>query len=402
MLAGPARAEAVAALANMTISALGGARERPAQDHRQPPGADGGRLPAPVLDGTGPPAHRVDSEPVRPGGQGRRDGLGTRRHRGDRHRPGDLRQVGSCPGRVHRAGHQGLHRGGRGDLRDRDHPAGPVQRRGGAAGGVRRDHRYPADRLRRGLRSRRRERPRAAGLQGHHGRDGAPRDGPAAAGEQARRSRARRAAHPAARRVCPRRRRGHRHRRRRGGPGRDPGRVRRVRRLRVGLRSRQRVQGKAVPTAGLRRRVGRPAALGQAHPRPRPWRAEESVLRGSLRARPLHIPAHRRARRHRAHGAAGTAPGRMAGTDQRPPRGIHHLGGVPGQRGKAGRQPHERRRPAAPRGQRPLPGNRLLRIVRQADARQLPLRRPARLRVLLPRRPADHALLPVSGRCHRR
>ena len=49
-----------------------------------------------------------------------------------------------------------------GDLRDRDHPAGPVQRRRGAAGGVRPDHRHAADRPRRRLRPRRRERPRAA------------------------------------------------------------------------------------------------------------------------------------------------------------------------------------------------------------------------------------------------
>src|SRR5690349_3641926 len=34
----------------------------------------------------------------------------------------------------------------RGDLRDRDHPAGPVQRRRGPAGGVRPDHRHAADR----------------------------------------------------------------------------------------------------------------------------------------------------------------------------------------------------------------------------------------------------------------
>jgi hypothetical protein len=45
VLAGPARAEAVAALANMTICVLGGAVERRAQDHQQPPGTDGGDLP---------------------------------------------------------------------------------------------------------------------------------------------------------------------------------------------------------------------------------------------------------------------------------------------------------------------------------------------------------------------
>ena len=67
-------------------------------------------------------------------GQGGRAGLAAQRHRGDRHRPGDLRQVGGGPGRVHRPGHQGLLRRCRGDLRDRDHPAGPVQRRRGPAG----------------------------------------------------------------------------------------------------------------------------------------------------------------------------------------------------------------------------------------------------------------------------
>ena len=58
-------------------------------------------------------------------------------------------------------------------------------------------------------------------------------------------------------------------------------------------------------------------------------------------------------------------------------------------------------RPAA-RGQRALPGHHLLRVVRQADAHQLPHRPAARLRVLLPRRPADHAHLPVGRRRHRR
>ena len=77
---------------------------------------------------------------------------------------------------------------------------------------------------------------------------------------------------------------------------------------------------------------------------------EEPGLRGSLRARPLHLPPHRRPRRHRAYRAGGTAPRRVAGADQRPPRGIPHLGGLPGQRGEAGRQPDQRRGPAAPEG----------------------------------------------------
>ncbi len=59
-----------------------------------------------------------------------------------------------------------LRRGG-GDLRDRDLPAGPLQRRGGPVDGVRRDHRDAADRRRRRLRSRRCQRPDAAGDEVH-------------------------------------------------------------------------------------------------------------------------------------------------------------------------------------------------------------------------------------------
>src|SRR5712691_642963 len=94
VLTGPARAEAVAALANMTISVLGGSSERRAQDYEQSPGSGGGHLPAPVLDGPAPPAHRVDQEPVRAGGQGGRAGLAAHLDRGDRRRPGRLRKVG--------------------------------------------------------------------------------------------------------------------------------------------------------------------------------------------------------------------------------------------------------------------------------------------------------------------
>ena len=206
-----------------------------------------------------------------PGGQGGRAGLAAHLDRGDRRRPGRLRQVGGAPGRVHRAGHQGLLRRGGGDLRDRDHPAGPVECRRGPAGGVRPDHRHAADRPRRRLRSRRRERPRPAGLQGHHGRNGTARDGAAAAGQQARRGRARRAAHPAAGRAGPRRRRRYRDRPRCRGPGRDQGRVRRVRRVRVGLRRGRRVRRPPVPAARLRRRVGRAAALGASSPTPASW-----------------------------------------------------------------------------------------------------------------------------------
>ena len=65
-----------------------------------------------------------------------------------------------------------------------------------------------------------------------------------------------------------------------------------------------------VPAARLRRRVGRAAAVGQAHPRPRAGGAEEPVLRGGVRARPVLLAAHCRPRRHRAYRAGGTAPRR--------------------------------------------------------------------------------------------
>ena len=105
---------------------------------------------------------------------------------------------------------------------------------------------------------------------------------------------------------------------------------------------------------------------------------EEPLLRRSLRARPVLLPAHRRAGRHGAHRAGRTAPRRVAGADQRPPRGIHHLGGLPGQRGEAGRQPDQRRARPPREGGALCQGIIYLRVVRQADAHQLP-HRPAAL-----------------------
>ena len=58
-----------------TAARAGGCGERRAQDHEQSPREGSDLLPAPVLDGAGPPAHRVDQEPVRPGGHGSRAGL---------------------------------------------------------------------------------------------------------------------------------------------------------------------------------------------------------------------------------------------------------------------------------------------------------------------------------------
>src|SRR6266404_8987741 len=97
VLTGPARAEAVAAVAGMTISALGGTGERRAQDHRRAPGPDGAGLPAPVDPDAGPRAHRVDAAAVRAGRHRGRPGLGTARRRGDRPGPGPVRNVGGAP-----------------------------------------------------------------------------------------------------------------------------------------------------------------------------------------------------------------------------------------------------------------------------------------------------------------
>src|SRR5882724_11565325 len=120
VLAGPARGEAVAVLANMTIAALeGGNDERRDEDWRRPPGPAGGDLPASVVDGAGARAHRVDDAPVWAGRGSGAAGLGPPRRAGDRHRPGGLGPVGRGPGGLHRAGEPGLFRAGRGDLRDR-------------------------------------------------------------------------------------------------------------------------------------------------------------------------------------------------------------------------------------------------------------------------------------------
>src|SRR6266540_2966009 len=117
VLAGSARIEAVTVLANMAMAALeGGGDERRDQDQRCPPRPARGDLPAPVVDGPGPRARRVDDAPVRPGRGGGPAGLGPPGRAGDRHRPGGLGPVGRGPRRVRGAGEPGLLRRGRGDL----------------------------------------------------------------------------------------------------------------------------------------------------------------------------------------------------------------------------------------------------------------------------------------------
>src|SRR6266480_2989440 len=96
VLAGPARAEAVAAVAGMTICALGGMRERRTQNHEQPPGTGGASLPAAIDPDAGPRAHRVDPAAVRAGRHGGGAGLGTAGCGGDRPGPGPVRDVGGA------------------------------------------------------------------------------------------------------------------------------------------------------------------------------------------------------------------------------------------------------------------------------------------------------------------
>src|SRR5258705_6677325 len=115
---GSARTEAVAVVANMTMSALeGGGDERLRKDHQRPPRPARGDLPAAVVDGTGARAHRVDDAPVRAGRGGGAAGLGPPRRAGDRHRPGRLGPVGGGPGGINRVGAAGVLVGGRGGRR---------------------------------------------------------------------------------------------------------------------------------------------------------------------------------------------------------------------------------------------------------------------------------------------
>src|ERR1700737_2976457 len=116
---GSARTEAVAVVANMTMSALeGGGDERLGKDHQRPPRPARGGLSAAVVDGAGARARRVDDAPVRAGRGGGAAGLGAPRRAGDRHRPGSVGPVGRGAGGIHRVGAAGVLRRGGGELRD--------------------------------------------------------------------------------------------------------------------------------------------------------------------------------------------------------------------------------------------------------------------------------------------
>ena len=196
--------------------------------------------------------------------------------------------MGCGAGGVCRAGDPGLSGRGRRDLRDRDLPAGPLERGCGPADGVRPDHRHAADRWRRRLRPCRCQRPDAARPEGHHGRGGAACDGRTAAGRPS-------GPRPSAASCAPRCR---------SATSTtslamcviDPDAevaaavadvFAALRRLRFGLRRGRRVRRAPVPAARLWRRVGRAAALGSAHPRPGPGDLEEPRLRRGVRVRPL-------------------------------------------------------------------------------------------------------------------
>jgi hypothetical protein len=175
--------------------------------------------------------------------------------------------------------------------------------------------------------------------------------------------------------------------------------------VRLGLRRGHRVCRPALSAARLWRHLGRTAAVGPPDPRPRAGSADKPLLRRGLRARPLHLPAPGRARRHRAHQPHPAAPRRVARADPRSPRGLPELGRLFGQRDQAGRQPHQRRSPATPGRISAVSRDHHLWILRQGDAHQLPHRPKALLRMRPPRRWTHHPDLPIHrrvGRGHRR
>ena len=148
--------------------------------------------------------------------------------------------------------------------------------------------------------------------------------------------------------------------------------------------------------------VGRAAAVGPAHPRPRRRDLAQPGLRGGVRVRAAPLPPGRRPGRVSALLGHRTAPRPVGSADPRPPRRLHHLGGLPGQRGEAGRQPDQRRGPPAPGGHRAVPGDRVLRRLRPLHAGPLPGPLPPLRMLPLPRQPRRHAAMRVGPRRHHR
>ena len=140
--------------------------ERADEGTGHPLGPDRGDLCAAVHAGAGPRAHRVHDAPIRPGRGGHPVGLGRRRGRGDRRRPGGLGALGRGPGRVQGFGRPGVSGRDRRGVRVGDLPAGPVLGGPVPDAGAGPPHRHPGHRRRWDLRPGRLQRPSAARVEG--------------------------------------------------------------------------------------------------------------------------------------------------------------------------------------------------------------------------------------------
>ena len=234
-------------------------------------------------------------------------------------------------------------------------------------------------------------------------RGGAARDGPTPAGGQTRRGRPWRAAHPAAGRLRPRRgRRGGRRPGRRGGRPRSatcsPRSPRAGRPTGWSPRS-PGAGSRCAPTAGC----GPGSCAGAGCPTPGCWacsRIRATPGRTCTAATPLGAPVD-------PDGSVHTGLVERPRTQWPVLIRDHHDGYI----GWADYLANEARLAAnrTNTGARPpregigaVSGHHRLRVVRQTDAHQLPHRSAPRLRVLAPRRPADHPDLPLGRRGHRR
>ena len=172
----------------------------------------GPHLRPPVLDGPGAREHRVDRPPVRPRRRGRPPRVAPLPGGGDRRRPRPLGPLRRPPLGVQGPGRPGVPGRGGCHLRPGGVPPGPLVGRPVPPARAGPPHRHLGGGLRRHLRPGQLQRPAPARPERHHVRSRAPLPGRAAPGGQAGGGRARRAAFPAARRLCLRRRGRHGHR----------------------------------------------------------------------------------------------------------------------------------------------------------------------------------------------
>ena len=188
----------------------------------------------------------------------------------------------------------------------------------------------------------------------------------------------------------------------RGGRRRGRRRVHRVHRDRVGLRGGRGVHRSPVPPPRLRRSVGRAGPVRPADPLP----GVLGILSNPVYAGAYVFGRFRSRRTVRPDGSVRTVTlelprDRVGGVHPRPPRGLHRLGHVPGQRVRlAANRTNAGARP--PReGAALCQGIVFCGSLRTVDVH--PLRRSAPvLRVRpLPRRPRRHPRLPLGARRHR-